>query len=604
MVDAVKTPLKIAALLLFFSLLPACALALCGDSICEPGGSENSCTCPNDCGLCEGKVLGEKCKVYGCAVVNDLNACRQVLLSNCCGNGSCEAEENYGSCPGDCLPSNITVEIFSPAAGDIFFRGEAALIKARATAEGRSVPSADMSALGFFGSMKLYNDGLHDDNMGGDMFYANSYLVPADAQEGLYDFNVLGRFMGVDGNAHGVLNIRPYFSVHMPLKQAYMQGDEMVFSGTVLKRGMPVEIKMRLTLKNRGETIFEEAVSSDSKGAFGTSYHTSLLDAPGKWSLRLYGSDDLNNLVDVSREIDIERAKTASYLNIAQVNRLDASYVRETEMQVVVDISDSNSSPVSGASVTLLTPLDETVQFQEFREGQYSCSYRIPYNMPLGNAKFEINASKTDSGVSYGGAKRIFATVTAAPIAIEIVEPQGLHYRIGDTLPVELRLAYPSGGLVGAARGTMLLGKGEAALVQASQGVLKADYAVTDEEAGIRKIFFKVEDDFGNSGLAEATVEVSGATVLYTLQKNLPLVAGGVVLLLALLAIVAFIGGMALLTRKMKGRKAELLELERRLQKEYFETHKISKEEYESLLAKYEDEMHSLERKLKEGDKQ
>lgn len=601
-----QTVRKLAALflLLALTLLPACAHALCGDNICEPGGAENSCTCPADCGLCGGEVTGEQCKVYGCAVVNDLNACRQVTLDNCCGNSECEAEENFGSCPGDCLPSSITLELLRPAQGEYFYRGDRVLLKVKATAEGRSAPSADINAIGFFGKIGFFNDGIHDDNVAGDPFYANTYVVPADAPQGEHDLNIFGKFMGVDGNVLGKLAITPYFSVSLPLSDRYLQGDTIEFAGTVMKRDVPVAIDMRLTLDGKAGTIFEESISSDSKGAFKTSYHTSLLDSPGMWRVRLYGSEDLNNLVDFNKEIEVERAKTASYLNIGQVNKIEPSYGRETDMQIVVNISDSNSEPVSGASVKLITPLDETADFQEFRAGQYSCTYRVPYNMPLGPAKFEITASKTDSGVSYEGAKRIMARVSAAKIGIAIREPQGLHYRIGDAMPVELRLTYPSGRLVDAARGTMLLGKGERALVQSSKGVLNGEYPVTDEDAGVRKIFFKAEDDFGNSGLAEATVEISGATVLHTIQKNLPLIAGGVIILLALIAIMAFIAGMALLTRKMKGRKAELLELERRLQKEYFESHKISKEEYAELLAKYEEELHSLERKLKEDGKQ
>ena len=69
----------------------------CGNDVCEPP-YENKCTCPEDCGECEGKCKDEPCWEWQC--VND--ECQCELQENCCGNYVCEEGENFDNCPEDC----------------------------------------------------------------------------------------------------------------------------------------------------------------------------------------------------------------------------------------------------------------------------------------------------------------------------------------------------------------------------------------------------------------------------------------------------------------------------------------------------------------------
>ncbi|MBU0661834.1 MAG: hypothetical protein ABH854_04375 [Candidatus Diapherotrites archaeon] len=593
-------------LALFFFLLavlPALVLAECGDGICEPGGVENSCICPDDCETCEGNVPDKTCWVYSCTVVSDVNACRQVSLDNCCGNDSCDSEENYGICPADCLPTSIEIEILSPAAGEYFMRGEGALIKARVTAEGRSAPSTDLIAKGGFGTLMLYNDGMHEDALGGDPIFANLFYVDTNFPAGKYPFTLSGTFMGVDGNTAGVLEINPYFSAGLETENTYNQGDEIPVSGTLMKRNRPVKMEFDVQILYRDETIFSGKGSSDTNGKFGTIYHSSLLDPPGEWLLRLSGSDDYNNLLEAEHSFEVSRAKSLSYLGFELVNTLSTSYRRESAMEFVLNLYDSKGAPAIGAEVYLATPLNEKIPLQEFTEGQYSGTYTIPYNFPTGNAKFEIRASKTEAGITQEGVKHIFTKIESTSINIEIQEPSELHYRIGDFMPVKLKISYPSGGLVSAARGTVKLAGSDILLEQTSLGIVQASYPVTEADTGVRTVFLRVEDDFGNTGLGETRVEISGTSVLYNIINSAPFVIGAVAIILGILAVIGLIAGMALLSRRMKNRKQELLELERKLQKEYFEQHAISREEYDEMLDKYETELKRIERKLQEGKK-
>lgn len=69
--------------------------AECGNSICE--GTENKCTCSDDCGECTGNAPGE-CREYRCID----GICRAIVKENCCGNQICEDDETQENCSEDC----------------------------------------------------------------------------------------------------------------------------------------------------------------------------------------------------------------------------------------------------------------------------------------------------------------------------------------------------------------------------------------------------------------------------------------------------------------------------------------------------------------------
>lgn len=91
--------------------------SVCGDGNCSV--DENECICPTDCGDCSGNC--GTCREYKCIDSN----CTCSVISNCCGNGICEASlgEDQNSCPDDCLHHNKSIEfeiISGPTTYDYF----------------------------------------------------------------------------------------------------------------------------------------------------------------------------------------------------------------------------------------------------------------------------------------------------------------------------------------------------------------------------------------------------------------------------------------------------------------------------------------------------
>jgi len=586
-----------------FLVFPLCAFAEeCGDGSCAEGGVENSCTCPLDCGECSGPVPREVCKEYACSTNN---ICRPVTVENCCGNRICEGEETYAECPADCIPTSVDIEVLSPLEGETFFRGEDALIQLKITADGRNAISADVSVEGFFGNMKLYNDGRHDDNSGGDAVFANSVYLDENTEEGVFRISAFATFLGVDSN-ETIFDfvVDPGLDVEFETAGRHTIGGIIDICGTVMRKETPVAMPLLLKINSGDTVLFETEIESDSSGRFSHPYHTSMLEPVGNWTVFLSGRDEFSNYADSNKQLVVERAKTAEFLAIEFVNEFSDSYERESQMQLIVNVKNADGNAVTGADTSLLTPLNETIPLHELREGQYSGVYDIPYNTPTGKKKFEVRASKSDKGIVYDGFTSKYITISKTTINIEVLEPKEIHYKIGDVMPIKLKVTYPSGRLVGAATGKALIGGKELPVPQTSTGILQAVWLLEEQDAGIVKLFIEVSDEFGNSGLNETRLEISGTSFLYNLQKNSPLIllAAGVIFLVLLVA--GFMAGAFLLMRKMGARKEELQNLREGLQKEYFEKGSMGREEYHELLSRYEHEMDGIDRRMeKKGGK-
>ncbi len=87
---------------------------ICGDGLCALGDGESSCSCPQDCGQCNGCCEGAICRAGTgstyCGIggaqcqdcsINDLS-CAEQACSPLCGDGMCSSEENCAMCPADC----------------------------------------------------------------------------------------------------------------------------------------------------------------------------------------------------------------------------------------------------------------------------------------------------------------------------------------------------------------------------------------------------------------------------------------------------------------------------------------------------------------------
>ncbi len=591
--------LSISILLLFITSYASAAE--CGNGQCEEG--ENSCNCPDDCGRCAGDVAEKKCREYKC-----INAiCTIVTKENCCGNKLCEGSgdyrEDYGNCPADCEPTSVEIEIQSPKEEEKFFRGESVLLKVGITANDRPVIFPTINVKGVFAPLELFNDGEHEDEGWLDNIFANYFVIGKDANEGGSLLRIEASFRSAEGNSEINIIVDPRLETTVDLNEQYSLGDLIEISGEIKKRDKAVSIPLDINIVGDEKILFSKSIESDENGLFRTAYHSSLIDQVGEWLISIYGKDANNNYAFIEEIINITEPIEIKPLNIEFVKEFEEVYERGEEVQFIVRLLNESSELVGGANVIVITPIGEEVQLYELQLGKYSGSYNIGYDLPSGKQLFQVKATKRVDGATKEDFENVFVIIEEVKISLEVLAPDKFSYKMGEEIPLKLKLTYPDGRPVREAEAKALINEEEVSLESTEIGVYSGAYLAGEADYGEIKIFFQAVDSAGNSGLGEKEIEVSGTTIGYELQKYLPyIVAIFIVSILLALIGAGFLAKKARLANLRK-RKEELESFEKAAQKKYFDEGSIGKKGYRELMDKYEKELKKVEGSIKELEK-
>ncbi|MAG21840.1 MAG: hypothetical protein CL943_00855 [Candidatus Diapherotrites archaeon] len=577
--------------------MPAVSAQTCGDGSCDPG--ENSCTCQADCGTCGGTLAGQACKEFACT---EKNICKLTPIPNCCGNDLCEVNEGFADCPADCLPSKLEFELLGPVESESFYRGELVLFKVKATGDGINILGADITLSGFFGSRILYNDGKHEDGTSLDAIYANRFLVKKETLAGKYSFQLEADFREVLGEVDYNFSVEPVLDIETGLKEKYALGDIIDLSGTVQKRQGRFAMPLTVKINNGREDIFVDEISSDVNGKFASSYHSSLIDRTGMWTVTIEGEDENKNTVSFQTEIKIVDAEESLFIQIGLVEELGEAYERISSVEIIAEVKDFQGGLVEGAELELEWAGGKE-PLLELKSGQYSGTFFIPFSMALGANQFALNAKKSGETGFLSGSNTFIFNVESAEIDVEIMEPSDKHYNIGESLAPKVFASYANGEPVIGATVVALLNNKEITLENREAGIFSKDYSLSEEDKGRLNISFRAVDSAGNEGLSTTWVEVSGESLAHIIQQNAMLIA----VVLIIVTVIGFFGSRFLfgMTTKstLEKRKKELNALEKEIQSQYFDKGELSKKEYQKLMEKYQSELETIDVKLVEMKK-
>ncbi len=549
--------------------------------------------------FCEGPVDGEYCLVYQ---VQD-DKCEKVVVPNCCRNQICEVadgyEENYGTCPADCPPTNLEFDVQNPAEGETFALGERGLLKLALTANGFPVVGAEIEVVGLPGAqLYLYNDGDHDDGSNFDNVYANRFPVDAGMAPGTYPAKFIARFRKLEVEKPFDFVVDPKISVDLSLKDKYRLGDTIDLSGKAHKKdeGAPIQVEVRVSFGN--ETKYTETVAADGSGDFSASYHLATIDPTGKWKVSLSGKDALGNQLTYSKEITVEAPKTKTELKLLPSVPNNTVIPRGQPFAVSVTVTDEDGKKVSGATVEAVLPDGKTIPLADKGNGVYAADIPIGFEFPAGNQQLDFKVTGTYEGLPAEGLTRLRVVVESGKINVEILEPSNVHFRIGDGVTAKLRLTYPDGTKVEEAEVKLLVNGEEAALTALETGIFGGTYTIKEKDVGNRPLKFLVKDKHGNAVEKELDIEVSGESIVYILQKNWL-----VVILVA--ALVLGGGGYGYLRfssgkskAKLTTRRQQLKAMLQELNDKYYNDGSLPKSEYNRLVEKYSEELEMIERDL------
>ncbi len=571
-------------------------LSTCGNGVIDAG--ENSCNCPKDAGTCSGSSLGT-CSEYAC--IGD--SCQQTISLGCCGNRICELKENYATCSADCKPKNVEIEVIGVDESTFFVRGEEVLIKVRISADGAQIKNAFVDAEGFFGKLKLFNDGKHSDGINGDDIYANSFTVPLEIQADTFPVAINALFDDSRGIKDFNFVVLPALDIKISTgAEEYSLGESIDVTGIVSRKGTGISSNVLLTVYSNEIKTLEREIATNQLGEFSFSYRTSFLENAGPWRIGAFSQDESGNSGLKEKTITVSDSKITSYLSFEVLQEIREKYNRGETVKLSLKLVKGTEETVTGAEVTAITPDNQSVALAEKEGGIYEGEIFIGVGFPFGEQEIRVNALKKENENSFfAGTANIPLNVQKVDLLVEIVEPRRFSFQVGEELEFLARVFYPDKKPVVASKINASVNGRPFELQQVAKGVYSGKYIVQESDGPAISFLMDVDDGFENLGASEIELEVSGVSFLHYLRKYFY----SIVLLVLALAI-----GIAVFALKT-GEKRRLSSFEREkklaidkikdLQRQYFRDGVLDKKNYDKLMEKTQAELEYTNKSIEQA---
>ncbi|MFH1448540.1 MAG: choice-of-anchor X domain-containing protein, partial [Candidatus Micrarchaeota archaeon] len=565
---------------------PSDCLFTCGNNICDE--DEDECNCPQDCGPCSQQC--EKCTYKRCMP----DGCICVGISNCCGNRLCEFGETFANCPDDCISGILIVKIISPEFGDTYARGSDVNMLARVFSGSRPVYNAIVTSSGFFGTTVLYDDGLHGDGEAGDGIYGSKIAIQSWVPYGPQIMNFLASQGNATGKQSSIVSVMNKLEFEMAVdKDVIDLGDTLSVYGST---DTEEEHMMQLTIISQSmNPIYRD--QQNTTGQFAFTYHTSFLDPADIWTIVVMATDKQNNTHELSKTVEVFEPEPEEFLDLQYISPEPSAYMKGQAMSITVKITQSGE-PITDAIAKTYGPRHDVIKLNEIGNGIYGGEYTITWDDPSGLWDVQTRAYKIVDDVLYGGAVSTTVGITETFISLDVSEPSGYQYSIGDTIPIRLKAEYandkPADNLVIIAR----VDNHTVTLKQIEPSVYEGWMKVEPDMGGDAIILIFARDPYENVGIKQIPINIQGYSLLYYVERywqigsTLAIIFGG--------------AGAYYLNRFIRSRrigkflkqKEQISEKQESIQKEYFVEHSMDKRTFKQLSQKYGDELKNIEREL------
>ncbi|HZX20238.1 MAG TPA: choice-of-anchor X domain-containing protein [archaeon] len=561
---------------------------ICGsDSECNDGHTQTRDVCffPGTCfAQCSNTIVAEaeittnSCTRKECFE----NNCSEEPELFCCGNGFCEQSE---TCSSDC--ENTEMEILKPLFGDYVNFGESFSIEVKAD------PGKNIVAEGFFGTKELFDDGKHNDAKSNDGLYANSFSAES-VSEGVKQVKISSAGKSVYLN----LNVVPLLeTLLITNKETLVLTETLEIKGTIAKKGAPVKTTLEITAENLGQNIFRENIETDNFGNFKYSYRSLSIDPAGDWAIKVSGNDDFGNKIERITSAKFISPEENLPLAIKVLNELKNEYSAGEKFGIEIEVAN-NGENISGAKVTATLNGTHSFELSETESGTYSAIIMIPEKTPSGKASVVISAEKN----SLKGRKIIEIAVKKFNIIIEIVNVQKETYQAGESVFFKIKAVNEMGLPIENARAMLKIEEEEIPLTF-TNGLYVGSYRIVD--IGTFNGIIEITDSSNNIGVKGIGINAEGYSPEYYLDHYLQAIILGVAGIIGL----GFLSWHFYSRRKQKGqlseKEEELTKKIRGIQTRYFRLGALSRQKYDELMLKYEQELESVRKELKnrKGDK-
>jgi hypothetical protein len=565
------------------------SMPACGDGTCSTGENETPCSCPQDCGSCYEKLTGT-CRERNCIG----KSCRATITLGCCGNGICELNEDYSNCSEDCRPKNVTFTLEDYDETEDRLRGEDVLLKASVTADGVRMRDAEVSVSGFFGSLRLFNDGRHNDGTAADNTYANTFTVDRNFSAGDYTFKFRVDAAGSVREYFRDFKVNPVLGLGLTTdKPVYILSDLIKISGSLRKKNRPLDMPVGLTIRNPAGIVADENLTP-LNGVYAFSYRSATIQEAGKWRITAVAEDGNGNYGEEERLVEVLEPGSVIALDIT--TEAEAAVSRGDVLEVRINVKDTLGR--AGDANIAVEAFGRAYTAEKVSEGSYLVRLAVGFLDPLGLQEADVSATRTGNTISYRGRTSVPFEVKAVKLAIEVLEPAAGHYLAGETIPLKVSLTYPDGSGVENARVTAFADGIPLSLEATQKGIYYAEYVAMQSTAGILELNFEAEDLHGNAAAGSISKDISGFSVMYYVRRYGTPAA---LLLLAIIIVLLKAQSVAvkgIKKRVLRRREKNIMEIIKGLQYQYFREASIDRKTYESELHKYEEELKEIRQNM------
>jgi len=383
-------------------------------------------------------------------------------------------------------------------------------------------------------------------------------------------------------------------------RNSYEKGQEIILTGTAKDpEGNPVPSgTATITFSTHNWT--DAIQSTITNGAYSARYYISFDKYEGQWNITVTAVDSLGHATSTAATLALTVTTPAvshSY-TVTILSPLPGQiYKRGEVITFTVNIAE-NAEKVRGATVTVLSPDGSTVSLTEISPGTYSAGHTLDVNSPTGNISVFVEGKSGENDMFKEGFNSLQITVVPTTLSLEILEPSGKNYEIGETIPITVQLLYPDGSPVEEGMISAITNGSNLVFKRIGDGIFSATYTPTETDIGSWNIQVSGIDVYDNpADLKKITVEIIPT------RLSSYFIHYWYVTVLLIIGIVLALGYSSLkISRVVRLRNiirevAEINQLKTDKANEYFTKGEISRETYDSLMHDYESKLAKLEKK-------
>jgi len=575
-----------------------------GKAIIETCGGTAACNYPNS----------NSCNSH-CACTWDSSTaeCTYKGCSSCSSQTSCEAsgcswQQSTSETGDEGIQKVVGVISRYPLGGDSVIQGPLQL-RVQVYYAGEPSNSATVKANStMFGKIELK----HAKNLP-EGIYAADVIIKRNIEPGPQRITYTAT-QGTQYDESSVLvNLEHGLNTNANLNDKYFKGTRMELTGKVtsLNKTLEKNADIIISAYEQENKIFELQTKTNDTGYFSTYYLIKHADPEGLWDIKISALSETNYSAVISMPVEIDISPSYSYYAVNFLSPLkDSSFGQGDLISLTIEVKEEEF-PVENASVTIYTPKEKAIALKETSSGIYSGKYIVDENDEIGNWYLRAEVVKDIGGVKVGGGI-LPIKISPTEIKIALLLPTKDIIYTYSNLKIKAKLTYSDGSPAKGADARILLSNGEnITLTERSDGIFSGNYFITAKDVGSLKIEIITEDINRNLGGLEKTFVIRKRSFIGNMLsyawEGIKKYWWAVILFVIISAYLyksnIEINWIKRKLRKTKERQKQIQIMQIDLEKKYYKRNSITKNNFQELSGKYEEELTKEKEKQKISEK-